>query len=45
MSIEKNVISFQAELWDDMEKIGEADHSRAVIEVGRFTNRVEKKAG
>jgi predicted thioesterase len=42
--IEKNVISFQAELWDEMEKIGEATHERAVIEIDRFTERVQKKS-
>jgi predicted thioesterase len=41
--IEKNVISFRAELWDEMEKIGEAAHERAVIEIDRFTERVQKK--
>ena len=42
--IEKNVISFQTELWDEMEKIGEATHERAVIEIDRFTERVQKKS-
>ncbi len=42
--IEKNVISFQTELWDEMEKIGEAAHERAVIEIDRFNERVQKKA-
>jgi predicted thioesterase len=42
--IEKNVISFQAELRDEMEKIGEATHERAVIDVDRFTGRVQKKS-
>ncbi len=42
--IEKNVISFQTELWDEMEKIGEAAHERAVIEIDRFTERVQKKS-
>ena len=42
--IEKNVISFQATIWDDMEKIGEVAHKRAVIEIDRFTARVLKKS-
>ena len=42
--VEKNVISFQTELWDEMEKIGEAEHKRAVIEIERFTARVQKKS-
>ena len=44
VNIEKNEISFQAELWDEMEKVGEADHKRAVIEIERFASRVEKKS-
>jgi len=42
--IEKNVIFFQTELWDEMEKIGEAAHERAVIEIDRFTERVHRKS-
>ncbi|HUS84413.1 MAG: thioesterase family protein [Anaerolineales bacterium] len=42
--IEKNVISFQTELWDEVEKIGEAAHKRAVIEIDRFNARVHKKS-
>ncbi|MCK5634067.1 MAG: thioesterase family protein [Anaerolineales bacterium] len=42
--IEKNVISFQTDLWDEMEKIGEVAHKRAVIDVDRFTARVQKKS-
>lgn len=42
--IEKNMISFQADLWDEMEKIGEVAHKRAVIEIDRFTARVQKKS-
>ena len=42
--IEKNVISFQAMIWDEMEKIGDVAHERAVIEIDRFTARVQKKS-
>ncbi len=42
--IEKNVISFQTAIWDEMEKIGEVTHERAVIEIDRFTARVQKKS-
>jgi predicted thioesterase len=42
--IEKNVISFQTELRDETEKIGEAAHKRAVIEIDRFTERAQKKS-
>jgi fluoroacetyl-CoA thioesterase len=42
--IEKNVISFQTEVWDEIEKIGEVAHKRAVIEIDRFIARVQKKS-
>ncbi len=42
--IEKSVISFQATIWDEIEKIGEVAHERAVIEIDRFTARVLKKS-
>lgn len=42
--IEKNVISFQTEIWDEIEKIGEVAHKRAVIEIDRFSARVQKKS-
>ncbi len=37
-------LRFRAELWDDVEPIGEAEHRRAVIDVERFLRRVEAKA-
>ena len=43
--VEGVVITFRAEVWDPTEKIGEAEHKRAVIEVDRFLRRVEAKAG
>ena len=42
--IEKSVISFQATIWDEIEKICEFAHERAVIEIERFTARVLKKS-
>jgi fluoroacetyl-CoA thioesterase len=44
-AVEGVVITFRAEIWDPTEKIGEAEHKRAVIEVERFLRRVEAKAG
>ena len=45
VGVEGVVITFRAEVWDPTEKIGEAEHKRAVIEVDRFLRRVEAKAG
>ena len=41
--IDGNRIRFRAEVSDAEEKVGEADHWRAVIDVARFEKRVEKK--
>jgi predicted thioesterase len=43
-AFEDGVITFTAEAWDEVEKIGEAEHKRAVIEVDRFLQRVRRKA-
>lgn len=43
-SVEGGVITFTAEVWDEVEKIGEAEHKRAVIDVDRFMQRVRAKA-
>jgi predicted thioesterase len=43
-AVEGATIRFAAEVFDDMEKIGEGDHRRAVIDVERFLKRVRAKA-
>jgi fluoroacetyl-CoA thioesterase len=42
-SVEGGQITFRAQVWDETELIGEAEHRRAVIDVGRFMKRVEAK--
>ena len=42
-AVDGNLIQLKAELWDKLEKIGEATHTRAVIEVDRFLKRVNAK--
>jgi fluoroacetyl-CoA thioesterase len=42
-SIEGNIVQLNAELWDRVEKVGEAIHTRAVIDVDRFLKRVNAK--
>jgi predicted thioesterase len=44
VSVEGAVVTFRAEVWDRVEKVGEGEHKRAVIEVERFLRRVEAKA-
>ncbi|MGC9348067.1 MAG: thioesterase family protein [Anaerolineae bacterium] len=37
-------LRFHIEAWDEVEKVGEADHERFVIDTARFMERVERKA-
>ncbi len=43
LSLDENRVYFAIEAWDDLEKIGEGNHERVVIEEARFLRRVEKK--
>jgi len=43
VSVDKNLISFTAQIFDKVELVGEAEHHRAVIEVDRFLKRVDAK--
>src|SRR5512137_292552 len=43
LSIDGNRVNFSIEAWDNLEKIGEGQHERVVIEENRFLRRVEKK--
>lgn len=43
VKVEDGVITFQAEVWDPAEKIGEGEHKRARIGIERFLKRVQAK--
>ena len=43
LSLDGNRVFFSIEAWDNLEKIGEGQHERVVIEEARFLHRVEKK--
>ncbi len=43
VDVDGSIITFKAQLWDEVELIGEADHKRAVIDVERFMQRVRTK--
>jgi predicted thioesterase len=43
VSVDGGRIGLRAEVWDETEKIGEAEHQRAVIDVERFLRRVQAK--
>ena len=38
-------VSFRVEAWDDVEKIGDGQHERFVIDTARFMARVARKQG
>jgi len=38
-------LSFRVEAWDEVERVGEADHQRFVIDTARFMSRMVEKAG
>jgi fluoroacetyl-CoA thioesterase len=42
-SVDDRQIGFRAQVWDETELIGEAEHRRAVIDIERFLRRVEAK--
>jgi len=44
-AIEGRKLTFHVEAFDEMEKIGEGEHRRAIIDVERFKERVEAKRG
>jgi fluoroacetyl-CoA thioesterase len=43
VKVEGRLLSFKVVAWDEVEKIGEADHVRAIIDLDRFGEKVERK--
>ncbi len=43
VAVEGDRIRLRGEVWDDLERVGEAEHQRAVIDVERFLKRVQEK--
>jgi predicted thioesterase len=41
--IDGSQITFSVQAWDEVEKIGEGNHKRVIIDEERFIARVEKK--
>lgn len=42
-AVEGRKLTFRVEAFDEVERIGEGEHKRAIIDVGRFKERVEAK--
>lgn len=43
VKVEGRMLTFKVEAWDEVEKIGEADHIRAIIDMDRFGEKIERK--
>lgn len=41
--IDGRMLTFKVEAWDEVEKVGEAEHVRAIISLAKFAERIEKK--
>ena len=44
LEVDRRRLRFRIEAWDAIEKIGECDHERFVIDWERFMKRIEEKA-
>ena len=44
-AVEGRRLHFRVEAWDDLERVGEGEHERFIIDVQRFEARVAEKAG
>jgi len=43
INIDGRMLTFKVEAWDEVEKVGEAEHVRAIISMAKFAERLEKK--
>jgi len=43
IAVEGRKLAFRVEAFDEVERIGEGEHRRVIINVGRFKERVEAK--
>ena len=44
VGVEGEAVDFKAEVWDEQELVGEAEHQRRIVDVDRFLRRVQAKA-
>lgn len=42
--VEGRFLTFSVEVWDEVEKVGQASHVRAIIDLRRFSDKVARKA-
>jgi len=43
VKIDGRMLTFKVQAWDEVEKVGEAEHVRAIISMAKFAERIEKK--
>jgi fluoroacetyl-CoA thioesterase len=43
MKVDGRTLTFRVEAWDEVEKIGEAEHVRVIIDMDRFGEKIAKK--
>jgi len=43
LAVDKRRVTFRIDAWDDKEKIGEGMHMRAIVDEGRFKERIAQK--
>jgi predicted thioesterase len=43
LEVDRRRLRFKVEAWDEVEKIGEGEHERFIIDEARFTARLEEK--
>lgn len=43
VKVEGRMLTFKVEAWDEVEKVGEAEHVRAIINLTRFGEKLDKK--
>jgi predicted thioesterase len=41
--VDRRRVAFDVEVWDDVEKVGEADHERFVVDLDRYERRLDQK--
>ncbi len=43
LEVDRRRLRFKVEAWDEMEKVGEGEHERFIIDQGRFDERLAQK--
>jgi len=44
VKVDKRRLSFRIVVWDEQERVGEAEHERFIIDADRFEQRIKEKA-